>query len=64
MGKTNLFKGSSMSAEEVGREGYRAMMRGDAEVITGSRNRWMIWGTRFAPRGMLRGIIRGLNSEA
>ncbi len=64
MGKTNLFKGPSMSAEEAAREGYAAMMRGDAEVIAGSRNRWMIWGTRFAPRSMLRGITRRLNSEA
>jgi hypothetical protein len=63
MGKTNLFQGPSMTSEEVAREGYRAMMRGDAEVIAGARNRWMIWGTRFAPRSMLRGIARRLNSE-
>ena len=63
MGKTNLLKAPSMSSEEVAREGYRAMMRGDAETIAGARNRSMIWGTRFAPRAMLRRIAAGLNSE-
>jgi short-subunit dehydrogenase len=63
-GNSNLLKGSSMSAAEVAREGYAAMMAGKAEVIAGSRNRWMIWGTRFAPRRMLAGIARRLNSAA
>jgi hypothetical protein len=40
------------------------MMAGKAEVIAGARNRWMIWGTRFAPRKMLAGIARRLNSTA
>ena len=64
MGKTNLLRGPSMSAEEVAREGYGAMMRGEAEVIAGARNRWMMWGTRFAPRAMLRRTVARLNSEA
>jgi short-subunit dehydrogenase len=58
---TKLFTGARMSAEEVARDGYRAMMAGKAEVISGARNRWMILSTRLAPRTMLAGIARGLN---
>jgi hypothetical protein len=59
---TNIIKGPSMSAASVAREGYDAMMAGKAEIIAGGRNRWMIWGARFAPRRMLAGIARRLNS--
>src|SRR5580700_135702 len=61
-GNTNLIKGPSMSAAEVARQGYDAMMAGKPEIIAGARNRWMIWGTRFAPRRMLVKIARRLNS--
>jgi short-subunit dehydrogenase len=64
IGNTNLFRGPSMSAAEVAREGYQAMMAGKPEIIAGSRNRWMIWSTRFAPRAMLARITRRLNSNA
>jgi len=63
MGNTNLFKGPVMEAGEVARIGFRAMMDGKAEVIAGARNRWMIWGARFAPRTMLAGAMRRLNSD-
>ena len=53
-----------MSAASVAREGYDAMMAGKTEIIAGGRNRWMIWGARFAPRRMLAGIARRLNSLA
>jgi len=59
---TNLLKGASMDAAEVAREGYEAMMAGKPEIIAGSRNRWMILSTRLAPRKMLAGIGRRLNS--
>ena len=39
-----------MTAAEVAREGYAAMMAGKPEVIAGARNRWMILSTRLAPR--------------
>jgi len=63
-GNTNVLKGATMSAADVAREGYDAMMAGKPEIIAGRRNRWMIWGTRFAPRRMLAGIARRLNSAA
>ncbi|MGA3237504.1 MAG: SDR family oxidoreductase [Bryobacteraceae bacterium] len=61
---TKIIKGPSMTAAAVAREGYRAMLAGRAEIIAGGRNRWMIWGARFAPRRMLAGIARRLNSPA
>jgi uncharacterized protein len=61
---SKLFKGAAMSAAEVAREGFAAMMAGKPELIAGSRNRWMIWGTRFAPRRMLAAITKRLNSPA
>jgi hypothetical protein len=61
---SKLFEGAAMSADEVARDGYRAMMAGKAEVISGARNRWMMLGTRLAPRTMLAGIARRLNSKA
>lgn len=59
---SKVFKGPVMSAAEVAREGFAAMMAGRPETIAGARNRWMIWGTRFAPRRMLAGIAKRLNA--
>ncbi|HWB85887.1 MAG TPA: SDR family oxidoreductase [Bryobacteraceae bacterium] len=59
---THLFHGPVMDAADVAREGYAAMMAGNPSVIAGARNRWMIRGTRLAPRGMLAGMTRRLNS--
>ena len=58
---SKLFQGDVMSAEAVARVGYDAMMAGKAEVISGTRNRWMMLGARFAPRSMLAEITRGKN---
>jgi short-subunit dehydrogenase len=63
LGDSNLFKGPIMSAAAVAREGYAAMMAGRPEVIAGARNRWMILLTRLAPRTMLAGFTRRLNSS-
>jgi short-subunit dehydrogenase len=62
--ESKLFRGAAMSAADVARGGYRAMLAGKAEVISGARNRWMMLGTRLAPRTMLAGIARRLNSAA
>jgi uncharacterized protein len=60
--RSNLFKGQAMSAAEVAREGFNAMMAGKPEIIAGSRNRWLVWGMRFAPRRMLTAAAKRLNS--
>ncbi len=61
---SKLFKGPAMTAADVAREGYAAMMAGKAEVIAGARNRWTILMTRLAPRSMLARITRRLNTSA
>jgi short-subunit dehydrogenase len=61
--RSSLFQGPTMSAKEVAREGFDAMMAGRVEVIAGSRNRWMILGTRLAPRTMLAKLTRRLNVD-
>ena len=58
-----LFRGHVMSATDVARAGYAAMMAAKAELIVGRRNRWMIFGTRFAPRTLLANLARRLNSS-
>jgi short-subunit dehydrogenase len=60
---SRLFQGPAMSAGDVAREGYSAMMAGKAEAIAGARNRWMILGTRLAPRTVLAAVARRLNSS-
>ncbi len=52
-----------MEAAEVARIGYQAMLAGKVEAIAGARNRWMMLSTRLAPRTMLAGITRRLNSS-
>jgi len=39
------------------------MMAGKAEWIAGVRNRWMIRGSRLAPRTILAAVARRLNSS-
>jgi short-subunit dehydrogenase len=64
MEASNLFRGPTMNAAEVAGEGYRAMLAGKAEIIAGSRNRRLIFSTRFAPRTLLARMTRRLNSIA
>jgi uncharacterized protein len=60
---SQLFHGPVMTAAEVARQGFQAMMAGKVEWIAGARNRWMMRGARLAPRTMLAEFTRGLNSN-
>jgi short-subunit dehydrogenase len=64
MADSRLFQGSAMTAEEVAREGYAAMLEGRPEIIAGARNRWMMLFSRLAPRTLLARLTRRLNSRA
>ncbi len=59
---TQIFRGPAMTASDVAREAYDAMMAGRRERIVGARNRWMMAAARLAPRAILAGITRRLNS--
>ena len=58
---SDLFHGPTMSAAEVARIGYSAMVAGKSSVIAGARNRWMIRGTRLVPRSFVAAQARKLN---
>ena len=61
IGDSNLFHGPTMSAAEVARIGWDAMMAGKSSEIAGARNRWMIRGTRLVPRSFVAAQTRRLN---
>ena len=41
------------SAEKVARVGLEGLAQGKSSVISGGRNRWMVFGERFAPRALV-----------
>jgi uncharacterized protein len=61
IGDSDLFHGRTMGAAEVARIGYDAMMAGKSSVIAGTRNRWMIRGTRLVARSFAAAQTRKLN---
>jgi short-subunit dehydrogenase len=61
IGTSPLFRGSVMSARDVARIGFDAMMSGKREVIAGGRNRAMMFFTRFAPRSVMAKVTGRLN---
>lgn len=58
MRDSNLFKGGTMDAASVAREGYAAMMAGKPLVIPGTKNKLNVLSARLAPRSMVRSIVR------
>ena len=64
MTNTNLFKGATlMSVEDVAREGFDGWENGKTIVIPGFANRRGVAVVRFAPRQMVRRILKRLNSS-
>jgi len=59
---TVMFKTQVMSAaDQVARDGYRAMMKGKRSVVSGFANRAMIFSERFAPMWLLLRLVAFLN---
>ena len=63
MGGSKLFKSAVMSAESVAWEGYLGLMRGQAVVITGFRNKLLANSARFAPRSLMTRIVRKIQEK-
>jgi hypothetical protein len=62
---SRLFKQiGAMSAEQVARDGYRALMSGRTTAISGRRNWVVAQSTRFAPRRMVTAISRWIAEKA
>lgn len=57
-----MFRGETMSVEEVARIGYEGWRQGKFLVIAGRRNWWRTVGVRLLPRATVRRIVRGLNT--
>jgi short-subunit dehydrogenase len=49
-----------MESKTVAAEGYKGLMAGKDIVITGTRNKLATFSERFAPRSMVRKIVRGI----
>jgi hypothetical protein len=52
-----------MSAEEVAKTGYRALMSGKRVVIPGTMNKIMATSIRFTPRKMVTGIVKKMQER-
>ena len=63
MGESKLFDANVMSARSVAVEGYRGMLSGKTIVIPGLRNRLLASGYRFAPRGLITKVVRGIQER-
>jgi len=59
--KSRLFQASAMGAAEVAADGYRAMMRGRAMAVVGTRNKLAMHSLRMAPRAMVVAMAASLN---
>ena len=63
MVESKLFDANVMDARSVAVEGYRGMLSGKTIVIPGFRNRLLASGYRFAPRGLITKIVRGIQER-
>ena len=59
--RSRLFSLGAMSAEEVAREGYQAMLKGKPIAVHGLKNKVMAGSVRFSPRAIVRGIAATMN---
>lgn len=57
-----LFKMGAMTAEEVVRDGYRAMHAGKVIAVHGFKNKLGVWSVPFTPRALLRALVASLNA--
>lgn len=64
MEQTNLFTvGSVADAHSVAVAGVRAMQRGKRLIVTGFRNRVLLFGERFLPRGLVIRAVQWMQSR-
>jgi uncharacterized protein len=60
---TLLFRLGTMDAKRVARTGYRGFRRGKALVVSGVRNKLMVFAVRLGPRFVVRKIVKFLQSN-
>jgi short-subunit dehydrogenase len=62
--KSLLFKMGAMSAAQVAREGFQAMLKGKPIAVHGFRNKLLAGSVRFSPRSVVRGIAASINKPS
>jgi len=62
-GTRTLKRPASMSASQVAREAYDAMMEGKPMVVHGTVNKALLQGLRLSPRAATRWFVAGINRE-
>ena len=60
---SRLFRGETMTVDEVARIGYEGWQQGKALVIAGARNRWGTFAVRLLPRSYVLKVVRRLNTR-
>ena len=60
-GDAKLFRVQGMTAEAVARDGHRDFRRGKVVAVSGIQNKLMVLSIRFAPRWVLRKMVRKFN---
>ena len=60
---TRLMSRGVADAQSVARAGYRGLMRGQAIVIPGARNRLLALAVRLFPRGVVTQVVRGVQER-
>lgn len=63
MQESKLVQGNLMKADDVAAQGYAALKRGQAVIIPGFKNQMLALSPRFMPRGMVTGIVRGMQER-
>jgi short-subunit dehydrogenase len=61
---SRLFRGETMTVDEVARIGYEGWQQGRPLVIAGARNRWGTLAVRLLPRSYVLKAVRRLNTRA
>jgi short-subunit dehydrogenase len=60
---SRLFRGETMTVDDVARIGYEGWQQGKALVIAGARNRWGAFAVRLLPRSYVLKVVRRLNTR-
>lgn len=63
MRNTVLAKGKIASAKDVAEYGYKAMMKGKAVAIHGTKNKLLAFGSRFSPRALVLAIANKMQGK-
>jgi short-subunit dehydrogenase len=63
MEKSRLFRGNVMDASTVAECGYRGLMKDKTIVIPGWKNKLLAFSVRFAPRKLVAGMVRKIQSK-